>query len=86
MYPSCKDRNDGWKNPYNIETISDKVVAEYTGLSFSEIDALNIFVYWLYLRDAVIYNHSHTEEGHQYLDRCWAAVQTEPDREKLRAL
>ena len=83
--PSCRESIGGWKNPYSIGTISDKVVNEYTGLNFEEIGQLNIFVYWQYLRDAVIYNHSTTDEGHEYLDKCWSAEQKNPDREKLRA-
>jgi len=36
------------------------------------------------LRDAVIFNHSQTEEGDKYLDKCWTLEQTEPDRKALR--
>jgi hypothetical protein len=36
------------------------------------------------LRDAVIFNYMHTEEGNEYLENCWRMEQTVPDREALR--
>jgi hypothetical protein len=38
------------------------------------------------LRDAVIYLHSGSEGGLEYLENCWKLEQTTPDREKLREL
>jgi hypothetical protein len=48
------------------------------------MESLTVFEFWLLLRDAVIYNCQQTEEGRDYLERCWAAEQTEPDRKMLR--
>jgi hypothetical protein len=36
------------------------------------------------LRDAVVYNCKQTEEGRDYLKKCWLAEQSEPDRDTLR--
>ena len=43
-----------------------------------------IFEYWLFLRDAVIYNYMQTEDGNKYLDNCYRMSETQPDRKKLR--
>lgn len=40
--------------------------------------------YYCYLRDAVIYNLSQTEDGLKYLEDAWRLNQTAPEREKLR--
>lgn len=45
---------------------------------------MDIFKYWFLLREAVIYNCMQTEEGQKYLEKCWMADQTEPDRDMLR--
>lgn len=43
-----------------------------------------VFEYWLLLRDAVVYNYMQTEEGREYLDKCWIMEQIRPDRKRLR--
>jgi len=45
---------------------------------------MEVFEYWLLLRDAVIYNYMQTEEGNKYLENCWRMEQTSPDRKALR--
>lgn len=35
-------------------------------------------------RDATIYNLMQTEEGNEYLEKCWNLEQTTPDRERLK--
>lgn len=57
---------------------------EYTGYDFERIESLELFEYWLLLRDAVIYKNIQTEEGMEYLEKCWILDQTSPDRKKLR--
>lgn len=37
------------------------------------------------LKDAYIYKLNQTEQGRDYLERCWLFEQTKPDRNKLRA-
>lgn len=68
---------------YNIETFSEKLVAEYSGLSFFEVGELNIVDYWLLVRNAVIYNRMQSEDGRKYLEKCWCTEQTKPDRQRL---
>lgn len=45
---------------------------------------MDVFEFWLYLRDAFIYKHMQTQEGREYLEKCWCIEQTKPDRESLR--
>lgn len=59
-------------------------MSEYTGLSFKQLEKMNVFEYWLYLRDAVIYRYNKTESGREYLKKCWILEQTKPDRATLR--
>lgn len=67
-----------------MNTIEEKIVYEYTGYNFDRLDELDVFEYWLLLRDAVVYNYMQTEEGREYLENCWRIEQTNPDRESLR--
>lgn len=60
------------------------MVSKYTGFNFYEVDELNVFEYWLYLRDAIIYEYSKSENGLEYLEKCWIMEQTTPDRTSLR--
>jgi len=45
---------------------------------------MEVFEYWLLLRDAVIYNYMQTEQGREYLDNCFRMEQTEPNRQAIR--
>jgi hypothetical protein len=67
-----------------LNYIEEKLVFDYTGFNFAQIDDLNVFEYWAMLRDAVIYKYMQTKEGQEYLDRCWTLEQTKPDRARLR--
>lgn len=69
---------------YDIQTIGERLVSQYSGLSFVEIEELRYDVYLLILRDAFIYERSKTEEGREYLENCWILEQTEPDKKRLR--
>lgn len=69
---------------YDVYTRGEKMVADYSGLNFIEIEDLPIDVYMLLLRDAFIYKQEQSEEGRKYLANCWRIEQTEPDRKKLR--
>ena len=69
---------------YSIVTVGEKLVADYTGLNFLEIEELPIDTYFLLLRDAFIYDRQKTEAGREYLENCWRLEQTEPDRNALR--
>ena len=65
-----------------MNSIEEKIVSKYTGLNFIEVDELECFDFWLYERDAVIYNHSQTDGGRDYLEQCWILEQDTPDRDK----
>ena len=80
--PSCPD--DEVKGHYAADTGNDKVVADYAGISIFQVQDLDVFTYWQFLCDAVVYNCQQTEEGRDYLEKCWVAQQTEPDRKMLR--
>lgn len=69
---------------YNSTTWYKHLVAEYTGLNFSEIKKLNYIEYLTYRRDAFINMLNKSEKGQEYLDNAWRMEQTEPDREALR--
>lgn len=80
-YPEDDENNKG---RYEVNTLEEKIVCEYTGYSFDRLDKLDVFEYWLLLRDAVVYNYTQSEEGREYLEKCWILEQTNPDRESLR--
>lgn len=67
-----------------MQSRGEKLVSDYTRLSFLELEELFYEDYLRLLRDAVIYGHSRTEEGRKYLADCWRFEQTEPDVEALR--
>lgn len=69
---------------YQITTIGEKLVADYTGLNFVQVEELPIDVYMLLMRDAFIYKSERTEKGQKYLENCWRMEQTKPDRKRLR--
>lgn len=61
-----------------------RLVSEYTGLNFLEVEKLNYLTYLTWRRDAFIHKMSQTEKGQEYLDNAWRMEQTEPDRPALR--
>lgn len=69
---------------YIVESIGEKRVAEYLRISMLEVEELDLIEYLFYLREAVIYNNSQTEEGREYLRNASRLEQTSPDRKRLR--
>ncbi|MBR4627788.1 MAG: hypothetical protein IKO47_08835 [Ruminococcus sp.] len=61
-----------------------KIVGDYTRLDFIQIWLLEVFDYWGYLHDAVVWNCGRTPEGREYLETAYNHSQTEPDRARLR--
>ncbi len=59
-------------------------MADYTRLPLPEVAELDVFTYWLLLRDAVVYRYAGTEAGRRHLEDCWRYQQTRPDRASLR--
>lgn len=72
------------RHEYTTSSWGRRLVAEYTGLNFHEIGALDYGTYLLWLRDAYIHMMNQTEAGREYLDDCWRMQQTKPDRGALR--
>lgn len=58
-------------------------MAEYAGISIPEAEKFDVFTFWVLLRDAIIFNRSHTKEGRQWLQNAWRIRQTEPEYGKL---
>lgn len=77
--------DDGDEGHYKLNYLEEKLVSDYTGFNFAEVVDLEVFEYWAILRDAVIYKYMQTEQGQEYLERCWILEQTKPDRGKLRS-
>lgn len=71
---------------FSCNTQEIKITADYCNMSFMEILALDIFTYWAWLHDAVVWDCEKTEDGRDYLEKAWAGSQSEPDRKALRAL
>lgn len=77
------EESEGGHN-YITTTWGKRLVSEYTGLDFHQVEQLDYGVYLQWLRDAYIYMMNRTEAGRQYLDDCWRMEQTKPDRARLR--
>lgn len=60
------------------------LIAEYTGMNFAELMAVDCITFKMLLRDAFINRMRQSEEGREYLENCWLINQTEPDRKTLR--
>lgn len=79
-YPETEKRGQ----PYDIYTISDKLVMDYARLTWYELADLDLYEYLLLRRDAFIHTARQTEEGEKYLNNAWRLEQTKPERGKLR--
>jgi len=77
--------NGGSKAFFKNSSSDVKIVADYTGYNFGEIGELEIFDFWGYLHDAVVWNCGQSKEGREHLENAWYYQQTEPDRKALRA-
>lgn len=69
---------------YIVESIGEKRVAEYLKISMLEVENLDYIEYLFFLREAVIYNCSQTDDGREYLRNAKRLEETSPDRKKLR--
>ena len=81
-YPS---ENDDKAYFYN-QTSDIKIVSEYTKADFNSIYEYDIFEFFGYLHDAVVWNCSKSEQGREYLENAYHYGQTKPDRKALGAL
>ena len=71
---------------YNCNTADMKQVSEYTKLNFSQVEELNVFVFWRYLHDCIVWQGEQTETGREYLENAHIYEQTKPDRKALREI
>lgn len=60
------------------------LIYQYFGLDISEQMELDTLTFSTLLRDAFVMRLKETEDGCDYLERCWRYGQTEPDRKSLR--
>lgn len=60
------------------------MVSKYSGLDFNSLTELDCFTFRCLLRDSIIYEMEQTEEGRDYLEKCWTMKQTKPDYSKLK--
>ena len=56
----------------------------YCHIDIYEVQEMEIDVYLFFMREAMIFENSKTDEGREYLRNCWRMEQTKPDREGLR--
>lgn len=78
-YPS----ENGDKAYFLNQSIDIKIVSDYTGFDFGRAEELDIFEYFGYLHDAVIWNCNKTDAGREYLENAYFNSQTKPDRKAL---
>ena len=82
--PSYDDGEDSDEGRYRVDTMEEKIICKYTGYDFDRLEDMEVFEYWHLLKDAVIYNRMQTEEGREYLEKCYRLEQTEPNRQAIR--
>jgi len=70
--------------PYGMETRPEKLVMDYCRINICDIQDMPIDLYLFFLREAMIFENSQTEEGREYLRDCWRLEQTRPDKDNLR--
>lgn len=61
-----------------------KIVSDYTLMNFMQVLDTEIFEYFGYLHDAVVWNCEKSESGREYLESAYNHGKTEPDRKGLR--
>ena len=69
---------------YHIPLSPEKLVMDYCHIDIYEVQEMEIDAYLFFMREAMIFENSKTEEGREYLKNCWRMEQTKPDREGLR--
>lgn len=79
-------KEDEQEHYYNCNSTDIKLVSDYTRLNFCQIHELDIFTFWAWLHDAVVWDCNKSEDGRDYLEKCWTNSQTEPDRTALREI
>lgn len=82
-YPYAVTDSEGG-HEYIITTWWKKLVSDYTGYTFTELERCAYDEYLIWRRDAFIWRMEQSEAGREYLDNAWRMEQTKPDRAALR--
>ena len=82
--PYYPREDKGQEIPYTLETRPEKLVMDYCHINIYEVQEMEIDIYLFFLREAMIFENSQTDEGREYLQNCWRIEQTKPERQKLR--
>lgn len=69
---------------YKIETNDLKLVSNYTGFNFIQVQELEIDEFLYLLREAFIHSKMQTKDGREYLRNAYILTKCNPDRERLR--
>lgn len=69
---------------YSPETLYQSIVYKYSGIPIDRQKELRVHEYLQLRRDAYINTMNKTESGREYLEECYIAEQTQPDRGALR--
>lgn len=77
-------RDKGDEIHYKLLTRPEKLVMDYCNIDIYEVQEMEIDIYLFFMREAMIFENSKSEEGREYLKDCWRMEQTKPDREGLR--
>lgn len=84
MPAEVRESDDDYVSRFENHTLEYKLVAEYTNLNFNEVDILDCVTFKKLVRDAYINKMEQSEEGREYLEKCWILQQKSPDRSELR--
>ena len=79
----CYPGRDSNGTGYDVPTLQEHIIYEYTGLNVFQIAELELDQYLRYFRDGYITRLNQTEAGQKYLNECWILEQTEIDGEGL---
>lgn len=74
-----------WEAALPVHTADFKAVADYTRLSFAEIDGLSYPEYLCYRRDSLLYTLRQSESGREILSAFWRLGRREADLTALHA-
>ena len=71
---------------YTVTSFQEKLVMDYTGIDFISQQELGVFEFWLYYKDAIIWNNSMSKEGLENLRNAWMLEQDKADITDLEGL
>lgn len=84
-FPYCPDYQEE-KRTFVCNSTCVKIVSDYTNMGFNDVFDLEIFIYWSWLHDAVVWNLNASENGRKQLEKSYLIMQDKPDMDALRAL